>query len=178
MNDDTQLKLMAYVDGELPADQVAEVEALLKSDQAAADLVAELRWCAEALTGNELEVKVPESREFYWSKIARAIEFEEKQAERAARSTPSQNWWYKLLMPVAGMAAVVLAFTIVNPGQQGEGQGTAPQSSAPVLEDAADMNVYEYYDEREKMNVIWVTPGAETDLDSPKRDPLNQDDQL
>lgn len=179
MNDDTQLKLMAYVDGELPANEVAAIEAMLKTDQAAADLVGELRWATEAISGNEMEIKVPESREFYWSKISKAIEFEEKQAERVAQATPSQKWWYKLLMPVAGMAAVVLAFTFVNPGQQGAAEGDAFQGAAPVLEDgASDMNVYEYYDEREKMNVIWVTPGAETDLDSPQRDPLNQDDQL
>ena len=45
----------------------------------------------------------------------------------------------------------------------------------PVYEDA---NVYEYYDEQEKMSVIWVTTDNTSELDSPKRDPLEDDDKL
>jgi anti-sigma-K factor RskA len=178
MNDDAQLKLMAYVDGELPANEAAAIETQLKTDREAADLVVELRWAAEAISGNELELKVPESREFYWSKISRAIEFEEKQAQ-LADARPSDKWWYKILMPVAGMAAVALAFTFTLPTEQGDSAGEGVSTVAPVLEaDPADVNVYEFYDERENMSVIWVTPGAETDPKSPQRDPLNQDDKF
>lgn len=180
MNDDAQLKLMAYVDGELPADEAAAIEAQLKTDREAADLVAELRWAAEAVSGNELELVVPESREFYWSKISQAIEFEARQAQRAV-SRPIAKWWHKVLMPVAGMAALVFVFTFTLPNQQdgtvGEGAGSLTGAGSS-LETAADVNVYEFYDERENMSVIWVTPGAETDPKSPQRDPLNQDDRF
>ena len=91
MNEGTQLKLLSYVDGELPANEIAGIESLIAKDAEAADLVAELRWSREALAGGESELKVPESREFYWSKISRQIEFAEKQTECA--SSLSDKWW-------------------------------------------------------------------------------------
>lgn len=182
MNDEAQLKLMAFVDGELSANEAAKIEAMLKTDRAAADLVDELRWSAQAIVGNELELKVPERREFYWSKISKAIEFQEKQAERA-ESRPSAQWWYKFLMPVAGLAAVVLAFNFVMPNQPADTTGTGADEgsiafTAPLENIQADVSIYEFYDERENMSVVWVTPGAETEFTNPQRDPLNQDDQF
>lgn len=170
MNDDAQLKLMAYVDGELPAEEVATVENLIRVDQEAANLVSELRWAQEAISGNELEIKVPETREFYWSKISQAIEFEEKQAERAAQSTPSQKWWYKLLLPAAGLAAVVLAFTFANPNQ-----GPTTDGAPEIINPESDsVRLDEYYDEQEQTSVIWVTTDSEDE--EKERDRLNQDD--
>lgn len=176
MNEETQLKLLAYVDGELPANEKSGIEALIAKDSEAADLVAELRWSHEAMTGTEVELKVPESRDFYWSKISRQIEFEGKQAERSASSL-SDKWWYKMLIPTAGVAAIalVLTFTARPPVSQDGTGAAAPTTSEPVFEDA---NVYEYYDEQEKMSVIWVTTDDSNELDSPKRDPLADDDQL
>lgn len=175
MNEGTQLKLLSYVDGELPANEIAGIESLIAKDAEAADLVAELRWSREALAGGESELKVPESREFYWSKISRQIEFAEKQTECA--SSLSDKWWYKMLVPTAGLAAVALVFTFTaQPPVTQDGTGTgAPAMVEPVYEDA---NVYEYYDEQEKMSVIWVTTDNTSELDSPKRDPLEDDDKL
>ena len=169
MTEDAQLKLMAYVDGKLPTEEVAEIESLIKADQEAADLVSELRWAQEAITGNELELKVPETREFYWSKISKAIEFEEKQAERAATPSENQKWWNKILLPFAGLAAVALVFTFANP-QSGTfvddpGMG-GPLESGVTLD--------EYYDEQEQTSMIWVTTDSEEE--QKKRNRLNQDD--
>jgi len=170
MNDDAQLKLMAYLDGELPAEEVAEIESLIKADQEAADLVSELRWAQEAISGNELEIKVPETREFYWSKISKAIEFEEKQAERAAGSSEKLKWWNKILLPFAGVAAVALVFTFANPNQTPQVDGPAPVIDNP--ESAIQLD--EYYDEQEQTSMIWVTTDSEEE--EKKRNRLNQDD--
>jgi anti-sigma-K factor RskA len=170
MNDDAQLKLMAYLDGELPAEDVADIENLIKVDQEAAELVSELRWAQEAISGNELEIKVPETREFYWSKISKAIEFEAKQAERTAGSSEKLKWWNKFLLPFAGVAAVALVFTFANPSSD----PTTQDDPGLVNAEDASVQLDEYYDEQEQTSMIWVTTDSEEE--EKKRNRLNQDD--
>ena len=81
MNQDIQLKLQSYLDGELSADESQAVTNLLARDAAARDLLVELTHTRSALQANEPEMKVPDSREFYWSKIRRQIEQGERTSE-------------------------------------------------------------------------------------------------
>jgi len=74
MDDKAQLKLQAYLDGELPEGEARELATGLAQDQEAAALLAELRQTRDAIAGSEQVRALPESREFYWSKIQRAIE--------------------------------------------------------------------------------------------------------
>ena len=180
MKEETELKLLAYVDGELPVNEVAEVELLLKENQAAADLAAELGWSHSVMEGNEAGQVVPESREFYWSKISRSIELAERQAEREVPAEATEPWWRRALMPVAGLAAIVLVLNVntggPSPENPGEGVGTPVVATPePVWEDA---NVYEFYDEKEKMSVIWVTTDGEDELAAPTRENLFRDDEF
>ena len=71
---ETQLKLQAFLDGELPEDEARTIAARVAQDPEATDLLAELRNTRQALSLFEEGPKLPESREFYWSKIQRAIE--------------------------------------------------------------------------------------------------------
>ena len=65
-----QLKLQSYLDGELPEAEAAEVARWLSEDQEASALLTELRQTTQAMAGFEDGVRLPESREFFWSKIA------------------------------------------------------------------------------------------------------------
>ena len=87
MKDEQQLKLQAYLDGELPDSEVRAVADWIAKDAEAAGLLAELKNTRGALAGFEAEIKLPESREFYWSKIAREIE----RAERVEQSVPART---------------------------------------------------------------------------------------
>jgi anti-sigma factor RsiW len=179
MKEETELKLLAYVDGELPQNEAAEVESLLKENVMAADLVAELRWSGAAVGGNESAVPVPEGREFYWSKISRAIDAAERQSEREAASGAAEPWWRRMLIPVAGLAAVALVLSIGGRFPQG---GSANQSGSPVVSASEpvweDANVYEFYDEKERMSVIWVTTDGNNELATPTRENLFRDDEF
>ena len=73
MNRDFQLKLQAYLDGELPPQETEKVIHSLRTDPEALALHEELKLTKSLLQGNELEIKLGESREFYWSKICREI---------------------------------------------------------------------------------------------------------
>src|SRR6266513_3336151 len=74
MKQELQLKLQAYLDGELPDGEAREAAGLLAQDAEARALLAELKKTRAALAGFETDIKLPESREFYWSKIEREIQ--------------------------------------------------------------------------------------------------------
>jgi len=120
-----QLKLQAYLDGELPEAEAKAVAELLTKDQQAAALLTELRQTTESLAGFEQSIPLPESREFFWSKVRRGIEAQELRVE-AAEARPTVSWSARLrrfLMPAAGVATT--------------GPGTTP-CSAPAETDARD----------------------------------------
>src|SRR5262245_57053785 len=89
MNGDLMLKLQAWVDGELPGDEARQVEALVSDNQEAAALANELRTTRGYVRGNELAMPVPDSPEFYWSKIRRGIE----RAETAEPANATSSIW-------------------------------------------------------------------------------------
>src|SRR3954453_21440778 len=108
MTEDQQLKLQAFFDGELPEKEGREVAAWLAKDADATGLLGELRNTRKALADHEPALKVPESREFYWSKIQRDIERLEPVA--APAKSPSLFVLLRgLLVPVGAVAGVVLA---------------------------------------------------------------------
>lgn len=141
----TELKLQALVDGELDAREVRELETLLAQDAHSAALLQELKWTRSALVSHEAEVRLPESREFYWSKISRAIEAEEKHAVTAP---PERVWWLRFLYPAAGLAAMVAVMFVVSGGRTTDGS-----ASESVTE---DVNVVSFRSESEKMSVVYV----------------------
>jgi len=107
MNGDLMLKVQAWVDGELPGEEARQVEMLVSSNKEAAALVSELRMTRGFLQGNETALKVPDSPEFYWSKIRREIE--RLDAAEPATSTPS--FWAafrRFMVPASGLALVMV----------------------------------------------------------------------
>ena len=76
MDYDSQLKLQAYLDGELPENEAREVAGWVAKDREAVALLSELKATRQAMADFEIGIKLPESREFYLSKIARQIQVE------------------------------------------------------------------------------------------------------
>ncbi len=104
-----QLKLQAFLDGELPEAEARKVAAWIAQDSEAAGLCQELRHTREAMAKAEMPVKLPESREFYWSRIQREIERSEPRAMAAA---PGYSWLAglrRLLAPTAAVALLAIA---------------------------------------------------------------------
>lgn len=105
MKPELELKLQAYADGELSAREAREIEAAIASDTDAQALLRELRTTATVLRENEPQLAVPESREFYWSKIERAIEHAQPEPVN-----PLVTFWFSLrrvMVPAAGLALVL-----------------------------------------------------------------------
>ena len=85
---DRQIQLLAYMDGELPRREIWQMAQMLANDPQLRELLKKLGNVKLAMVGNEPERKVLLSREFYWSKIERAIvrQIEEEVRRNEARS--------------------------------------------------------------------------------------------
>src|SRR5688572_20102616 len=107
MNPDQQLKIQAYLDGELSEREGKQVADLIANNSEARLLFGELQMMKTALADNEVEVKLPESREFFWSKIQRDIRAQEPvEVVERAPSLSFFGWLQRYLVPIGAAAAV------------------------------------------------------------------------
>jgi anti-sigma factor RsiW len=133
MDYEAQLKLQAYLDGELPEKEAQEVANWLARDQEAAGLLTELRQTHKALGGFEEGIRLPESREFFWSKLEREIERLEPAAPRRTAPVRLLAQLRRLLVPMAGLALLVIAGLMVFPA------GQSPEPMEATFADSGGM---------------------------------------
>ncbi len=152
-----QLKLQAYLDGELSPGEAGGMESKLASDAGARALLAELRTTNDAIKGFEQGIKVPETREFYWSKIERGIELAERHQPEPAR-VPFLASWRRLVMSAGAAAAFVIALFLAF--------GPPARSMAPELEASlADPAAFTYRDFANGTTLVWLSYPAENEFE-------------
>jgi anti-sigma factor RsiW len=154
INHETELKLQAYLDGELPASETKAIADLLEHDASAQGLYQELRSTRSLLPGNEVERKIPESPEFYWSKIRRQIEqMESTQAERMSEPAPSR-WWPRFLAPTGALAALAIfvAVALRTPEEPLLALDDSHEIETPLEETSS----FSFRSEAAAMTVVWV----------------------
>ena len=103
-NFESELKWQAWLDGELPASEARRVSQEISADTEAGRLVVDMRALKGLMVGNELALSVPETREFYWSKIEREIQRQARDPRLVP--TPGPATWLRWLSPLAGFAAM------------------------------------------------------------------------
>lgn len=161
-----QLKLQSFLDGELPENDRRQVADWLERDPEAAALSAELGHTCAALADFEKEIKLPESRDFYWSKIRRDIERQQTPAPLPA-PTP---WFYRLrrfLVPATGLAVIALVTLTVT---RDAGNGTKESSAETALQDSG---AFTYHDYSAGATLVWLSYPAENE--NAEDDDLNLD---
>src|SRR2546423_1332370 len=107
MDYDKQLKLQAFLDEELSEGEAREVASWLAQDQEATLLLAEMRNTRQALSRFEAGVRLPESREFYWSKIERELDRLESRPVSAEQKVSWLAAWRRFLIPASAVAGLV-----------------------------------------------------------------------
>ena len=115
MNPENELKLQAYLDGELAVPDAQAVEAQVQANAEVRAMAAELRWTKAMLKGNDLERTVPETRDFYWSKIEQTIQA--GQAAVLSRDRihgPRFNWLSRFWPQLGGAWAVSLLLVLAT----------------------------------------------------------------
>jgi anti-sigma factor RsiW len=149
MNLDAQLKLQAYLDGELPERERADVESWLAKDTEAQALLTELRNTSAALAGQEAGIKLPESREFFWSKIQREITRQEQPVARPVVELSWMAWMMQRLAPlgtVTALAALMILW-LARPG--------TPAAFGEMEVASDSMGAYTFRDQEARMTVVW-----------------------
>jgi anti-sigma-K factor RskA len=156
MNWDQQLKLQAYLDGELPEGDRRAVESRLAQDAGAGALLAELRQTNAALAGFESEMKLPETREFFWSKIERDIRRQERTPQREEQ--PSWLWWVgwrRLLVPAGAVAALAILLVSLWTNLPGGGPGSG------IVAAFDDDYAFTYRDQSQGTTLVWLSYAAD-----------------
>lgn len=158
MNYDEQLKLQAYLDGELPEGEARTVANWLARDREAVALHNELRNTRKALAGFEVGVTLPESREFYWSKIEREIR--RLEPAESVRPKPSLFAAWRRFLVSAG-AAAGLALVAVVVGNQLGLVSLSPSRGAET--NLADSGAFTYHDYSAGVTLVWLSYPADSD---------------
>lgn len=145
----TELKLQAYLDGELPEPEARKVAQWLAQDQEAVLLLGELRNTRQAMKGSEGVVQLPESREFYWSKIEREIGRLE-QPQQFEQKRPFIFRLQRFLVPLSGAVAlaVVLGITLLN--------GSSASTFGETELATEDMGAITFRSDSEGITTIWL----------------------
>jgi anti-sigma factor RsiW len=159
MDYNAQMKLQAFLDGELPEDEASELANLVAQDREAAALLEELRSTGTALAGFEGGIQLPESREFFWSKIRRDIQRLEAPAPKPA-PVPLFARWRRLLVPVSALAlAFVATILLVQPvGQFGRSVAADIETALP------DAGAFTYRDYEAGTTLVWLTYPADKEV--------------
>ncbi len=155
MNREAEIRLQAYLDNEISSSEARQVAAWLARDQAAAQVYEELRNTKLLLSGNEPEIQLPESREFYWSKIEKAIaQSGPPQAIRSVRRLP---WWSRLLIPVGAAALLALAgFSLTRYGSTpSQRLGSFNEIETPL----DDTSAITFHSQSQGVTVVWLASG-------------------
>jgi len=162
MNEELQLKLQAYCDGELAGHNAGEVEAWLAKDPDARALLAELQNTRAALRQFGDDLTLPAPRDFYWSKIQREIR---RQENRRTDELPVP-WLAALrrfLMPAGAVAAALLGVFLV-----GEQLRQNDPSRAADMEVAfSDSDTFTYRDFSSGTTLVWLSYPAEIEFAEP-----------
>ncbi len=154
MKHETELKIQAHLDGELSPTDAQQITELIRRDTEARALYESLTATRTILKENEPQLALPESREFYWSKIERAIRRPALAEEQAPRLAAGWNrWWMRFGVPLAG-AAMLLAVILMGPRL-----GTSLSSNQDwqgvelPFEESSSIT---FHSDAENMTVVWV----------------------
>jgi anti-sigma factor RsiW len=147
MKHELELKVQAWLDGELSDHEARRMGELIAHDSEAAALAAELGSIRQAMFRQEAAVPLAESREFYWSKIQRQI-----QREAGSRRPDAVPWYARLrryIGPLAGAAALgcVLLLAVVRNGSP---------SFDEISSTGDGMEAVTFHDQSAQMTVVWL----------------------
>jgi anti-sigma factor RsiW len=156
---EAELNLQAFLDGELPEGEARKVAAWLARDAEATALSTELRNTRRALAGFETNPELPETREFYWSKIEREIRRLEPM-ETPVRTVSFLARLRRVLVPVCTGVALAIAVLVASM-QFGLFQ---PKNRPETEMVAADAGTFTYYDYANGTTLVWVSYPAESEF--------------
>jgi len=167
MNVDVGIKLQAYLDGELTGHEAQQVAALIQNDAEARALFGELQQTRSLLAANEPELCLPESREFYWSKIERAIE--RLETAPVASHVPAWIRFARRHLAALGGATVAAALVVLAAFQMNI---ISPSLLEEIDNPLDDVGTFSFRSESQKMTLVWISNPFASEEESSDAAPL------
>jgi hypothetical protein len=152
---DQALRLQAWVDGELTARETCEVETWVRSSPEARALADELQRTKGWIASCEFTRTLPESRDFYWSGIAKGI-LAGQAASPAVADGAWRAFWQRWWVPAGALALLAVVATVVQISVR---WGHTPAMLAVAHEvetPLAGVSAFTFYSESAHMTVVWV----------------------
>ncbi len=139
--------------------EAREILELLAEDSEARALFAELKNTRGALREFESEIKLPETREFYWSKIQREIQ---RLEQPKAADVPISIFaaWRRVFVPVSLVVALVITCVLFVAQLE-----PSPRPNTPAVEALlADSSAMTYRDQETGTTLVWLSYPAQNDF--------------
>ena len=149
-----QLKVQALVDGELTGQEAKEWRSRLETDARLKELHAWLTAVHGLMTDAELPRTLPESGDFHWSQISEAIRHEERETKRLARPASGANRLLRWVVPLAGVACLVLLLTLQQTTKPDLGISLGSDHELELSIDDLDVMTFNTGDDA--MSVVWL----------------------
>lgn len=152
MNVDDGIKLQAHLDGELTDREAQHVASLIESDVEARALFAELQQTKTLLKANEPELRLPESREFFWSKIERDIQ--RLEAAPAEKRRPAFLLFFRRHLTAMAGASTAAALVMFIAFQMNLLSPSMFEEIDNPRDD--DTGSFSFRSESQKMTLVWI----------------------
>jgi anti-sigma factor RsiW len=159
MDYEAQLRLQAFLDGELPEGKAREVSDWVAGDREAEALLEELRGTRKALGEFGAMTLLPESREFFWSKVQREIQRLERRAADSA-PVPLLARLRRFVVPAFAFALVVLSGVVLTQPGQPFGRAITPGFETAL----ADAGAFTYHDYSAGTTLVWLSYPADSEM--------------
>ena len=148
-----ELKIQALVDGELTEFEAGKLRDRIKNDIRLQILHERLMQMKNLISKHEMPRVLPESSDFYWSKIAQEIEAGGSAAQSSAQSL-GMKWVFRRLAPLLGIASVALLITLQGPNLPDLGIVLDHNHELELLADEIDVMTFNSADD--SMSVVWI----------------------
>ncbi len=158
MDYDDQLKVQALLDGELPEAEAPKVKEWVARDREATALLEELRQTGAALREFEADIRLPESREFFWSKIEREIQRQEAAVPQRA-PVPLLTLLRRWMVPASAFALLFVVAVVLN-----RPAGPSAPAAGPATETmVAGSGAFTYHDYSAGTTLVWLSYPADNE---------------
>ena len=153
---ETELNVQALVDGELTGAEADAFRARIEGDDALRELHARLTAVRGLMAGAELPRTLPESGDFHWSQISKAIEQGDRQAKRLAKPASGTGSLLRWVTPLVGLGCILLLLTSPSRHNGPPDLGILLSSDHELELSADEIDVMTFNTGDDNISVVWL----------------------
>ena len=147
-----ELRVQALVDGEITGREAEELRVSIEGDAGLRELQDRLTVMRGLMKGAELPRSLPESGDFHWSQIAKAIDCKERKAKSGSR----MGWFLRRVTPWVGFACILLLLSSPSQHNVTPDLGIKIGSDHELELSDDDIDVMTFNTVDDDMSVVWL----------------------